>query len=80
MSTIIKFSFIAAILVTVVGCGSVKRLRHDHTKRNAVKPVAKPVYAPRSSKYITCVRDLNKDGLKQNLIKTLCDSALGSLD
>jgi hypothetical protein len=38
------------------------------------------VVESRSSKYIKCLSKLNREGIKQGLLKSLCDSAYGSID
>lgn len=47
-----------------------------------VKEVKKEVrrkYIPRSERYISCIRLLNGDGIKQTLLKELCNSGLGEI-
>ena len=37
-------------------------------------------FKTRSNKYLYCVIRLSREGVKQSLIKTFCDSSLGSIE
>ena len=39
-----------------------------------------PDLSLRSTKYINCVTKLNREGIKQSLIETLCNQSLGGLE
>ena len=41
---------------------------------------SKRIIKTRADRYMGCILRLNQDGLKQTLIKTLCDSSYGSID
>lgn len=34
----------------------------------------------RSGKFLSCVKDLNREGIKQSLIKELCNASYGSIE
>lgn len=40
----------------------------------------KKQHSTRSENYLECLSRLNKEGVKQGLLKTLCDSSYGTID
>lgn len=70
---------ILIIGVTLVGCSSFPRQKHSIIIEKNLNNVA-PKFQPRSTKYISCIRNLNHDGIKQALIKELCNEVLGSIE
>ena len=62
-------------LLTVVGCSGLPAQRVEVVNMPEMR---KPL--TRSDKYFNCIRELSREGIKQALIKSLCDSTLGSLD
>jgi hypothetical protein len=61
-------------LLTVVGCSGMPAQRVEVVNMPTKRPAI-----TRSEKYFVCVVELNREGIKQSLIKELCDSGLGSL-
>jgi hypothetical protein len=58
------------ILLSLTSCSHFPENRRDE----------KPRYAPRSTMFFTCIRDLNRDGIKQSLLKELCTATYGGIE
>ena len=74
----INLIILALIALFSTSCAKMPPSRHvvkiDTRGYKASKPLS------RSDKYLQCVIKLNRDGVKQDLIKILCDSSYGKLD
>ena len=71
------------VILIILGLGLVSCAIPDYKKTTTYEKlntnkVVKPL--TRSGKYLQCVIRLNNEGLKQSLIKTLCDSTYGGLE
>lgn len=62
-------------VLSLVGC-AIPATRHRVDVR--VPKVFKP--KTRAEKYKSCVVEFSREGIKQSLIKELCDSTYGSID
>ena len=78
-----KNTVIISSLLILVSCGSIPRPKHeiqlDDGTIGAIKSLKQSEPKTRSDKYFNCVKELNREGIKQSLIKVLCDSSFGEL-
>jgi len=69
-------NLILLTLLTLVSCSKLLPIqRHQISVNEIPKPAT-----PRSFNYLQCVKELSREGIKQSLIKELCDASFGSLD
>lgn len=69
--SIIRNFIVLGFLLSMVSCATKRQLA-------APKPMV-DIPSPRYSRYFECVVRLNREGIQQSLIKTLCDSTHGML-
>lgn len=62
-------------LLTLVSCSNIppQRVRVTNFPKS-------PALSTRADRYLSCVTRLSREGIRQGLLKQLCDASYGSID
>ena len=77
IKNVTKLALTLTLIFTASSCG-MYRLRK---KPIVIDKTSKlPVLQTRSTRFLTCIKDLNRDGFRQSLIKDLCGATFELID
>lgn len=83
MKTKVKTMFISTFILTLVSsCGSLPAQKVEISQKSVedLRLIsAKKSSGSRSARFLQCVKDLSFEGIKQELLVSVCEAAMGSI-
>lgn len=76
----VKLMFIPLLLITLLnGCAGLPAQKVTLSKESVQAIKAEKKQLSRSARFLQCIKRLHHDGIKQSLLISMCEAAMGSI-